>query len=184
MPRYFENALLLLTGRTRIPLPSLSKSSLSPLRTPNTRRISRGTVICPLLVIVACFCIVSLHIPYFTTNALLWLGSTRTAAFSQTRQLPTRRYSELSIVASGTQFAHRIRNKCCFDLRMADQPPGIAISGRPYSRGGQIHFSITEIFISARRLSRNSRNLTRKRNEQIRAMNQPLPSGFVLDHNQ
>src|SRR4029077_15957571 len=62
MPRYFENALWVLTGRTRIPLASLSNSSLSPLRTPSTRRISRGTVICPLLVIVACFCIVSLRI--------------------------------------------------------------------------------------------------------------------------
>src|SRR3984957_7991615 len=61
VPRYFENTLWLLTGRTRIPLPSLSNSSLSPLRTPSTRRISRGTVICPLLVIVACFCIVLLH---------------------------------------------------------------------------------------------------------------------------
>src|SRR6185437_1793490 len=29
-----------------------------------------------------------------TPYSLLWLGSTRTAAFSQTRQLPTRRYSE------------------------------------------------------------------------------------------
>jgi hypothetical protein len=57
MPRYFENALLLLTGRTRTPLPSLSNSSLSPLRTPSIRRTSRGTVICPLLVMVACFCI-------------------------------------------------------------------------------------------------------------------------------
>jgi hypothetical protein len=38
-----------------MPLPSLSNSSLSPLRTPRTRRTSRGTVICPLLVIVACF---------------------------------------------------------------------------------------------------------------------------------
>src|ERR1700739_1840509 len=61
MPRYFENALLLLTGRTRMPFPSLSKSSLSPLRTPRTRRTSRGTVICPLLVMVACFCIVWLY---------------------------------------------------------------------------------------------------------------------------
>ena len=57
MPRYFENALLLLTGRTRMPLPSLSNNSLSPLRSPSTRRTSRGTVICPLLVILACFCI-------------------------------------------------------------------------------------------------------------------------------
>jgi len=70
MLRYFENALLLLTGRTRIPLPSLSNRSLSPLRTPSTRRISRGTVICPLLVIVACFCIAHSvfltlpHLPY------------------------------------------------------------------------------------------------------------------------
>ena len=71
IPRYLENALRLRTGRTRIPLASLSNSSLSPIRTPSTRRISRGTVICPLLVIVACFCIASLHIPYFTIVALL-----------------------------------------------------------------------------------------------------------------
>jgi hypothetical protein len=71
MPRCFENALSLLTGRTRIPLPSLSNSSLSPLRTPSARRTSRGTVICPLLVIVACFCIGPLPIPYFTTHSLL-----------------------------------------------------------------------------------------------------------------
>jgi len=61
IPLYFEKALLLLTGRTRIPFPSLSKSSLSPLLTPSARRTSRGTVICPLLVIVACFCIVCLY---------------------------------------------------------------------------------------------------------------------------
>src|SRR5262249_61695546 len=58
IPRYFENALLLRSGRIRIPWLSLSNSSLSPLLTPRARRISRGTVICPLLVMVACFCIV------------------------------------------------------------------------------------------------------------------------------
>src|SRR5258708_2034228 len=92
MPRYFENALWLLTGRTRIPLASLSNSSLSPLRTPSTRRISRGTVICPLLVIVACFCMVSLHIPYFTTSALLGQGgSGEEAASLNASQRLTRR---------------------------------------------------------------------------------------------
>src|SRR5437763_7428496 len=71
IPRYFENALLLLSGRTRISLPSPSNSNLSPLRTPSIRRTSRGTVIWPLLVIVACFCMVPsafltlLHCPYF-----------------------------------------------------------------------------------------------------------------------
>src|SRR5580658_8411880 len=74
MPRYFENALWLLTGRTRIPLPSLSNSSLSPLRTPSTRRISLGTVICPLLVIVACFCIISPHL--LTLSQLPYLRQT------------------------------------------------------------------------------------------------------------
>jgi hypothetical protein len=55
MPRYFSNGLLVRTGRTRTSLPSFSKSNLSPGRTPRTRRISGGTVICPLLVIRACF---------------------------------------------------------------------------------------------------------------------------------
>jgi hypothetical protein len=98
MPRYFENALWLLTGRTRIPLPSLSNSSLSPLRTPSTRRISRGTVICPLLVIVACFCIVSPHSPYFTTNALL--SPTRDSGRSRVTdasQRLTRRHSSTPV---------------------------------------------------------------------------------------
>lgn len=72
MPRYFENALLLLTGRTRMPLPSLSNSSLSPLRTPSARRTSRGTVICPLLVSVASFRItMPSSFPCFSINALL-----------------------------------------------------------------------------------------------------------------
>ena len=77
MPRYLENALWLLTGRTRIPLPSLSNSNLSPLRTPSARRTSRGTVICPLLVIVACFCIdppYSLLYDTFLTVALPFAG--------------------------------------------------------------------------------------------------------------
>ena len=69
MPRYFENALLFLIGRICTPLPSLSNSSLSPLRTPSIRRTSRGTVICPLLVIVACFCLFT-PFPYFITISL------------------------------------------------------------------------------------------------------------------
>jgi len=56
IPRYLVNGLSVLTGRTRIPFSSLSNSNLSPGRTPSTRRTSRGTVIWPLLVILACFC--------------------------------------------------------------------------------------------------------------------------------
>lgn len=43
IPLNFANGLLVLTGRTRIPLSSLSNSCLSPGRTPSTRRTSRGT---------------------------------------------------------------------------------------------------------------------------------------------
>jgi hypothetical protein len=59
MPLYFANGLFARTGRTRNPVRSFSKSNLSPGRTPRARRISCGTVICPLLVIRACFFIVS-----------------------------------------------------------------------------------------------------------------------------
>jgi Protein of unknown function (DUF3309) len=55
IPLYLANALFSRTGRTRIASPSSSKISLSPGPTPKARRISRGTVICPLLVIFACF---------------------------------------------------------------------------------------------------------------------------------
>ena len=55
IPRYLANGLFSRTGRTRIAAPSSSKMSLSPGPTPKARRISRGTVICPLLVILACF---------------------------------------------------------------------------------------------------------------------------------
>ena len=37
MPRYFSNGLLVRTGRTRTLTPSVSKSNLSPGRTPNAR---------------------------------------------------------------------------------------------------------------------------------------------------
>ncbi len=56
MPRYFPKRPSTRTGRTRTPLRSLSKSRLSPGRTPKVRRTSRGIVICPLLVIRARFC--------------------------------------------------------------------------------------------------------------------------------
>jgi hypothetical protein len=75
IPQYFENVLWLRTGRTRIPLPSLSNNRRSPARTPRMRRTSRGTVICPLLVILACFRIAiscfltSAHSPYFRSRA-------------------------------------------------------------------------------------------------------------------
>ena len=55
MPRYFSNGLRVRTGRTRTLTLSLSKSNLSPGRTPSARRISCGTVICPLLVMRAIF---------------------------------------------------------------------------------------------------------------------------------
>src|SRR4029077_6978326 len=55
IPLNFANGLLVLTGRTRTPFSSPSNTKLSPGRTPSTRRISRGTVICPLLVILASF---------------------------------------------------------------------------------------------------------------------------------
>ena len=57
IPRYLENVLRVRTGRTRIPNSSFSNSSLSPARTPRICRTSRGMVICPLLVILASFCI-------------------------------------------------------------------------------------------------------------------------------
>jgi len=57
MPRYLANGLLPRAGRTLVPDSSLSNSNPSPGRTPRMRRISRGTVICPLLVIRARFCI-------------------------------------------------------------------------------------------------------------------------------
>src|SRR5208337_3503832 len=76
IPRYLENVLWLRTGRTRIPFASLSNNRRSPARTPRMRRTSRGTVICPLLVILACFCIAIswfltlAHFPYFSSGIL------------------------------------------------------------------------------------------------------------------
>src|ERR1035441_7461493 len=76
IPLNFANGLLVLTGRTRTPFSSLSNSNLSPGRTPSTRRTSRGTVICPLLVILACFSNAHLRdsllyhtAPYFENDA-------------------------------------------------------------------------------------------------------------------
>ena len=57
IPRYLANELLVLTARTRTPCSSLTNTKRSPARTPRARRTSRGTVTCPLLVSVACFCI-------------------------------------------------------------------------------------------------------------------------------
>src|SRR5207244_12346320 len=58
------------TAFTRTPWASSSNSSLSPARTPNLRRISRGIVTCPLLVTFACFFIADSPIPYFITILL------------------------------------------------------------------------------------------------------------------
>lgn len=71
MARYLENALFLCTGRSRMLLPSLSKASRSPGRTPNRRRTSRGTVICPLLVIFAYSCISLLYHILLTIGTLV-----------------------------------------------------------------------------------------------------------------
>ena len=53
MLAYLAKTLSLRTGRMCTPLLSLSKSSRSPARTPRMRRTSMGTVIWPLLVILA-----------------------------------------------------------------------------------------------------------------------------------
>ncbi len=73
MPRYFANGLLVLTGRTRTPPLSVSNNKASPGRTPRARRTASGTVICPFVVIFACFSKARLQIPYFST-ALLTFG--------------------------------------------------------------------------------------------------------------
>src|SRR5207237_8907694 len=68
MPRYFSNGLLVRTGRTRTPPPSLSKSNLSPGCTPSALRISCGTVIWPLLVMRAAFFMIDSPIPLLTLS--------------------------------------------------------------------------------------------------------------------
>src|SRR2546422_6473080 len=70
IPAYFSNTLPSRTAFTRTPWASSSNSSLSPARTPNLRRISRGIVTCPLLVTFACFFIADSPIPYFITILL------------------------------------------------------------------------------------------------------------------
>ena len=91
MPRYFENALLLLTGRTRIPLPSLSKSSLSPLRTPRASPDFARHRNLSLAGNRRLFLHRLTPTPYFTIVALLWLDSCKIASHTQARQLLTRR---------------------------------------------------------------------------------------------
>src|SRR5271168_1113550 len=54
IPAYFSNTLPSRTAFTCTTSPLSSNSSLSPARTPSFRRMSRGTVICPLLVSFAC----------------------------------------------------------------------------------------------------------------------------------
>src|SRR5437764_3128906 len=56
IPLYLAKGLCANTARTRTPLSSASNTSLSPGCTPSRRRTSCGTVICPLLVILASFC--------------------------------------------------------------------------------------------------------------------------------
>ena len=51
--------------RTRLRPGSGCEFDHPPARTPNKRRTSRGTVICPLLVMVACFCMDFLTLPHF-----------------------------------------------------------------------------------------------------------------------
>src|SRR5579863_3018456 len=95
IPLNFANGLFVLTGRTRIPFSSPSNIRRSPGRTPSTRRTSRGTVICPLLVIFACFTKVPhLLIPYIITRLLtLSLNVTEIAAVRARRRGWGRRWS-------------------------------------------------------------------------------------------
>src|SRR5438477_8458506 len=94
IPAYFSNTLPSRTAFTRTPSASSSNSSLSPARTPNRRRISRGIVTCPLLVTFACFFIAHSPIPYFITILLTFLKPP-----SATRLLPPPGISFLSSVA-------------------------------------------------------------------------------------
>jgi len=80
MPRYFSNGLPARTGRTRTPEVSLSNSKLSPALAPKARRISLGTVICPLLVIRACFCKADLM--SYSSTTFLTLGASATPELS------------------------------------------------------------------------------------------------------
>jgi len=61
IPIYFAKGLSFRTAFTCTPFPLSSNSSLSPARTPNRRRISRGTVISPLLVNFACLFMACSH---------------------------------------------------------------------------------------------------------------------------
>src|SRR6266478_1932734 len=61
IPMYFLKGLSFRTAVTRTPFPSSSNNSRSPAFTPSLRRISRGTVTCPLLVTLACFFIANLY---------------------------------------------------------------------------------------------------------------------------
>ncbi len=104
IPRYLANGLSILTGRTRTPLSSLSKISRSPERTPSMRRISCGTVICPLLVILTCFCTCDLQrsLPY-RRSPYPGLGNRRPCLITYKCDLcPSQsRVAELSLVARG-----------------------------------------------------------------------------------
>src|ERR1035437_4239786 len=127
IPRYFENVLWLRTGRTRIPFPSLSNNRRSPTRTPRMRRTSRGTVICPLLVILACFCIAIScfltlsHFPYFSslTYATIESSSSR----------------ELSGVCSSTgRVQHRISIHPITQWKRCAHTSGLSQSNRSEER--------------------------------------------------
>jgi hypothetical protein len=83
MPRYFSNGLRVRTGRTRTPLPSFSNSSRSPGRTPRARRISCGTVICPLLVMRACFFTAILQFLTLPHSSLPWRSECESCFLSQ-----------------------------------------------------------------------------------------------------
>lgn len=127
MARYFENAVLFLIARTRTPLPSLSNRSLSPIRTPSTRRTSRGTVIRPLLVMVACFCILTPS-PYFITASLPPIGPTRYSGRSKLcknndnlghRELTSKRTEE----CQSTTRTRRLLQSAIISPRISIVPP-------------------------------------------------------------
>src|SRR5713226_7387359 len=85
-PRYLAKGLLVRTGRTLTPRALFSNSRRSPGPTPRTRRISLGTVICPLLVIRACFFKVKL--PFLTLAQLsLLLQETSPCVYRSKREM-------------------------------------------------------------------------------------------------
>src|ERR1700730_17607607 len=92
IPMYFLKGLSFRTAVTRTPFPSSSNKSRSPARTPSLRRISRGTVTCPLTLSFASFFMA------VTSHSLLYH---RTPYFLRTRLSP-HRFRLLTLKASSS----------------------------------------------------------------------------------